>query len=137
MARISTPATLRVEDFKDEDREVAEKLANTLNPFMDEVYRQFNGNIGFENLNRQVVTLEVRINATGGVINSPQIRTSLRSKVIGTNVISAVNIENSSTYPTSHPFINGTVNGNIFTIDNVSGLQNGSRYTLTVEIIGN
>ncbi len=137
MARISTPPILRVEDFDADDRVIAEKLAVALNPFTDEVYRQFNGNIGYENLNRQAVTLDVKINASGIVVNEPQIRLILRSSVVGTVVLSALNLVNSNTYPISHPFISYTVNGNILTIKNISGLQNSSNYRLTVEIVGN
>ncbi len=136
MSRITTPSIIRGEDFPEETRETVDKLASIINPFMDETYRQMNGNINFENLNRQLVTVDVKINSSGTVVNSPQIRMSIRSRLGGTNVISAENLVNSNTYPTSHPFLSWTVNGNILTITNITGLQANSTYRLTVELIG-
>jgi hypothetical protein len=137
MGKIKTPAIIRGEDFPEETRETVDKLAAVLNPFNDDVFRQMNGNLGFDNINRQLVTLDVKIDSSGEVINEPQIKISLRTKVAGTNVISAQNLVNTSTYPTSQPFISWSTNGNILTIKNITGLQANSQYRLTVELIGN
>lgn len=137
MSRINVPASIRLEDYDAKYRELVEKLSSSINPFMDEVYRQINGNINFENLNRQIVTIDVRINASSQVLSEPQIRTSLRSRLAGTSVISAQNLVNSNTYPTSQPFISYVLKENIMTITNISGLQANSQYRLTIELIGN
>lgn len=137
MSRISSLPVIRLEDFKQEDQPMAEQLGRALNPFMSQVYRQVNGNLGFENLNRQLKTVEVKIDNSGAVINNPQVKIVLRSKVAGLKVISAINEVNSRVYPVSAPFISYTTNNDILTIVNVTGLQNNSTYSLTIEIIGN
>ena len=127
---------VRVEDFDKDDREIAEKIAGIFNGFSDDVYRQVNGNLTFENLDRQLVTLEVRIDGDGKVLNKPQIKLTLVSRISGVKVINARNLESSTTYPTSCPFVSYEVGEKLITIRNVTGLQNNSRYELTLEIIG-
>ncbi len=137
MPRINLPSQIRAEDFSDDDRELAEKIGSPYNSFADDVYKQVNGNLTFANLDRQLVTLEVRIDGSGAVINKPQIKLTLNSKITGTKVINATNLDSSTTYPTACPFVNYDIgNQNLITIKNVSGLQPNSRYNLTLEIIG-
>lgn len=137
MSKLKIPSKFRLEDFSEDDQEVASQLANTFNPFAEDVYRALNGNLNTDNMLRQIVSLEVKIDSAGKVINSPKVRISINSKVVGTNVISAVNAEKSTIYPTSHPFISYSINEKILTIENISGLQANSTYNLTLEIIGN
>ena len=137
MSKLKIPSKFRLEDFRDEDQPVATLLANTYNPFVDDLYRALNGNLNTDNMLRQIATVQVKMDGSGKVINSPKIRLTINSKVVGTNVISAVNDDKSTTYPTSQPFISYSINDKILTIDNISGLQANSTYNLTIEIIGN
>lgn len=137
MPKIQQPKRIRIEDFKEENKDLISKLSDLVVPFMDDVFRVLDGNIDFDNLNRQIVDIEVMIDASGKVVNNPQIKTTFKTqKVRGVNVINAVNLVNSSVYPTSLPMVNFTINGNIMTILNIIGLQANSRYKLTLELIG-
>lgn len=137
MAKVQQPKRIRIEDFKSEEKELITKLSDMVTPFMDDVYQALDGRLNFENLDRQIVDLEVLIDATGKVINNPQIKTTFKSqRVRGVNVINAVNLANSGVYPTSLPMVNFTINGAIMTILNITGLQADSRYRLTLELIG-
>lgn len=137
MGKLGIPSIIRLEDYKEEDREMMEKLAGALNPFMEDVYRQLNGNLNTDNLTRQIGNVDVRMNAAGVVVNSPQIKLRLKARVSGIQVISAQNLTNSTTYPTTAPFISYTISGDLVTIKNITGLQASSEYRLVVEIIGN
>lgn len=137
MGKLGIPSTIRLEDYKEEDREMMEKLAGALNPFMEDVYRQLNGNLNTDNLTRQIGNVDVRMSAAGVVVNSPQIKLRLKARVSGIQVISAQNLTNATTYPTTAPFISYTVSGDLVTIKNITGLQASSEYRLVVEIIGN
>lgn len=128
---------IRIEDFAPEDRALASKLAGNVNDFMDQTISIFNKNIDFENMNRQVAKANVQIDNSGNVINSPQVKYTLRNgKLQGINVISAINIDSPTTYPTGAPFVSFTFSDGLLTIVNVTGLQNNSNYMLTLELIG-
>jgi hypothetical protein len=51
-------------------------------------------------------------------------------------VIRARNLDNNTTYPTSQPFISFVSTGNLITVHNITGLQAGDEYELTLAIIG-
>jgi hypothetical protein len=137
MGKIQEPKRIRIEDFKSEEKELIGKISDMVTPFMDDVFNVLDGRLDFENLNRQIVDLEVLIDAAGKVVNSPQVKTTFKTqRVRGINVINAVNLGNSSVYPTSLPMVNFTINGAIMTVLNITGLQANSRYKLTLELIG-
>lgn len=138
MGKLQIPSKIRPEDYKAEDRDAVDKIAGAVNPFMEDVYRQMNGNIGYENLNRIQATVEVKTGSSGEVLNEPQVRTaSLKSKVTGVIVIYAENTTNSTVYPTTNPFISYTIGPQTLTIKNITGLPANSTWKLVVEIIGN
>jgi len=135
MSKMSIPKKIRVEDFKSEYQEMIGKLSYSITPFMDEVYSVLNNNIDYNNLNRQLVVLTVKTDATGLIKEQHKIRTTVNGKVRGISVINAINLINPNTYPTSHPFCNFTINGDLLTILNISGLQANSEFQLTLELI--
>lgn len=137
MPKIQTPIRIRIEDFGEDYKELIGKIGSTYNSFTDDVYGILSNGIDFDNLNRQLVDISVTIDSSGKVTNSPQIKSTLKTtKVRGINVVNAINLVNSNIYPISTPFISFTINNNIVTILNVAGLQSGSQYKLTLELIG-
>lgn len=138
MAKIQAPKRIRAEDFAEDERSLIGKLAFIVNSFMDDVYNALNSNLDFNNLNRQLVSLDIRMGsgATPAVLNSPQIRHTLRGRPVGINCIKAQNLNNTLVYPLATPFVNFTFNENIITLLAITGLQADSEYRLTLEIIG-
>lgn len=136
MAKIQPPKPLRFEDFKAEEKELITKISESYNQFNEDVYRQLNGNIDFDNLNRQLaMNVIVRTNSAGQVVNNPQIRIKTKTTPKGLSVVFAENQVNSNIYPVSHPFISYTIKNNLITILNVSGLQANSEYKLNIEVV--
>lgn len=137
---MATPPELtriRVEDFKSDEREMVGKLAGQINRFFEQVTSLFNKNIDYDNLNRQLSIVNVKIDGSGNVINNPQVKYTLNTgRVRGVNVVLALNNTNPGTYPTTAPFLSMTFANGIMTIVNVTGLQNNSDYNLTLELIG-
>lgn len=128
---------IRIEDFKPEEQEMVGKLSGSINRFFEQVTNLFTKNVDFDNLNRQIIKVQVQIDGSGNVINNPQAKFTLRAnRVQGLTVISATNDNDLTIYPTSAPFVSYTFNNGIITIQNVSGLQINSSYTLTLELIG-
>lgn len=136
MGKMQIPQKLRTEDFSSDEQDLIGKIANVLNQPLEEIYNILNGNIDFTNLSRQLSTVDVVMNSVGKIDNPPQVKITLKSRVNGINVISAVNLLNPGAYPTSTPFVSYNINGNILTILNITGLQASSQYRLTLEIIG-
>ena len=133
--KMQIPKKLRVEDFKSDQQDLVSKIAFVYNVFADEVYAILNGNVGTDNTNSQDVEIIVKMDASNMVINSPQIKTNGKGKVKGIIVLNAVNQVNPSTYPTTWPGINFTINGDILTILNITGLQASSEYKLTLRLV--
>jgi hypothetical protein len=134
--KIQIPKKLRAEDFDSNSQDLINKIAFIYNSFCDEVFQTLNNGVDYNNLNRQISQVTISIDSSGALVNPPSIKLNLKTKVLGINVISATNQVNSNTYPVSTPFVSWTLNAGILNISNVSGLQNGSKYTLTLELIG-
>jgi len=135
MSKIQIPKKLRTEDFDDDYSELIDKVGYAYNNFADEVYQQLSGRLDFTNLDQQLVVLDVTITSAGQIINTPQIKVTKASKVNGIQVIRAQNLLNPNIYPTGTPFISFSLNGNLLTIQNITGLQASSQYRLTFVLI--
>lgn len=136
MANIQAPKRIRKEDFPEDYQELIDKMAYIINNFFDEVYFAFQGNIDFTNISQQLVNVNVSLDGSGNLIQNYQVSYNLPSIVRGVICVKAENLDNSSVYPTSQPFVSFTLkSGNIFEITNVSGLQNSSNYKLTLILI--
>ena len=137
MAEISNAKRIIAEDFATEDRELVEKLSYVLNNFMLEVVDAFNKNINFSNLNQDLVDVDVTVDSTGKPITPTNIKSSV-ANVQGMIVIRATNTKNGSIPPKSQPFLTFTPTGSgLYTINNVTGLQDVTKYKLKILVIGN
>lgn len=134
--KIQIPKKLRAEDFDSNSQDLINKIAFIYNPFADEVFQTLDRGVDYNNLNRQISLVTIIMDPSGKIVNAPSIKVTLKTKVLGINVINASNQINTSTYPTAAPFVNWTLSGGLLNILNVSGLQNDSTYILTLELIG-
>jgi hypothetical protein len=134
--KIQAPKDIRIEDFKPEEKVLIEKLSASINTFHNEVYRTLNGRVDFINMNRQIVdNILININASGVLMSPPKINHSLVGKVKGVVVVSARNQTSPTVYPTSAPFVTWGISDNMVTILNITGLQNNSKYSISVELM--
>lgn len=136
MSRVPDIKRIRAEDFKSDYKDLIDKVGYSFNSFADQVIDIMSKKLDFDNLNRDLVTIDVEISGSGTVVNNPGVKYNLKSdKVRGINIVKAVNINNPEVYPTAAPFVSFTFNNGILTILNVTGLQNSSKYRLTIEVI--
>lgn len=133
--KIQTPKKIRTEDFESEYTELINKVGDAYNSFVDEVYQVLNGRVDFDNLSRQLVDVTIVIDSAGKMVSTPQIKLNLAVRLRGINVVRAVNLINPNTYPTNSPFVSFVATNTVLTIVNVTGLQNGSQYQLTLELL--
>lgn len=134
--QINRPKRILVEDFSDENKEVAEKIGYVINNFNEEIYNLVSGNLDVDNLRQKIVSINVTVNASGIPTQRTQFRTGLGNQINGIQCIRAENLTNSTTYPTSAPFITFTINNEIVTISHVTGLNTNNKYKLTLLLIG-
>lgn len=147
MAQITNLKRLIKEDFPKEEQELIDKLAYSLNPLIDQLSAAFNKNINIDNLSREFVTATVvnvtglgsymvnGINTGGDLSPSVQIKSKLSGKIIGINIIRADNLTNPATYPINAPWVSWSSEAKIITIRKVTGLQDGDKYNLVLELI--
>jgi hypothetical protein len=124
------------EDYPKKYHDVIDKLAFTLNRFMDQVVGTMNGNIDFDNLNQEVTTFSMTVDSSGTPVGNNLFKVT-QTNVAGFIVISAVNRTDGSLFPTSTPFISATRSKLVVKVNNISGLQADNKYDFTVMIIGN
>lgn len=127
---------IRTEDFPQEYRLLINKLSFALNPSLEQLSTIFNKSIDFDNLNREALTVTVELDVNGEPKTLSQIKTVLKTRIKGFNVIRAENLENDNTYPTSAPFVTFVQSGELVTINHITGIPANKRYRLTLESIG-
>jgi len=135
MARVGDLKRLNKEDFAAADRDMIDRLAYILNPFMEKVLSAFNKNIDFNNLNQEIVTFTVKVDATGKPVVKTSIKYSLKTKLNGLTVIFAQN-QTDSALVTSSPFITFAQDGTSLNISNITGLPANKTFSITVILIG-
>lgn len=142
MARIPDLRLIKQEDFDSKDRKLVDKLAFPINNFMQQVVNVFKNGIDFNNLNQQVVTFSVSVDATGTPVNTIQFTNNLSTKIIGMICINAINTSGAIRYPNAQLLLSFTVNANTITVNNIagfpipSGQTNSDTYNLTILCIG-
>lgn len=123
------------EDFPSEYQDLIDKLAFPLNSFMEQVKNILSGNVDFDNLSREIITVRIQTDNTSKPINTVTFKSKLRTRVRGLNVISLSVISSSNSYPSQAPFISFSQNGAIVTLNNVAGLAPETTYDLLLETI--
>lgn len=134
--QLSNVKRIIVEDFKQEDRETVSKLATILNGFMDEVTELSRKNINFDNLNRSVVTLDIKVDASGKPQGVTKINTNLKS-YRGKNILDVQSLQSGTPNVVSVPYLDCTPEGNgIVRINKIYGLPVNVKVRVTIEFVG-
>jgi len=133
MARLNNVQRIIIEDFQDEDRDTVSKLANILNYFMTQTTDVINGRLDYENINKQLVTIDVTVDASGKPLQTTNF--TAQAGLSGGTVLRAQNLTNSAVFPTAQPFISfSPVQSGLYRVSNISGLQPNNKYRLTYEV---
>lgn len=139
MASINNIKRLVREDFSEEDQELIDKLANSLNPFMQQVFDAFNSSIDMSNLDQQIITIpNLEVNSSQIPKKKTQFSYALQGQLEGVMVISAINTTSNSAYVTTAPFATIQVNvQGLAEIKHISGLTPNNKYTIKLLLITN
>lgn len=130
--RLYKPAEIQAEDFSAEDQEMASRLGNIINPFMQQVVELVNGRLDFENRVEDLIQLEVSVDSTGKPLLNSRVNVGKTSS-FGLQVISDVNLTNSALTLDSAPYISFSNIGNgLVEIRKITGLVPNNRYRLNI-----
>lgn len=135
MAKVGNLKRIVKEDFDQEDQPLIDKLAFSLNPFLEQVVSAFDKNLDFDNLNQAFVTVDTEVNNLGVPKLKLELKSQLKTRVRGMLCVSAQNLTD-TTFPTSAPFITYTVNNGIITFNNITGLPANKKFRLSLILIG-
>ena len=120
------------EDFDQKDQELIGKVGSILNPALEAITNTLNKGLNLVDLNTQIKDVSVEVNANGLPKSITSFKSDLKGKCSGLVVINAQNLTNTSTYPTTTPFISFGLDGDQIIINHISGLQANNKYTLKV-----
>lgn len=130
--KISGFKRLIKEDFPAEQQPLVEKLGTVFNLFQEQVYYAFNNNITIdENLNAQSIVIRMTVDSVGRPVGNNQIKYTLKTKPKGSQVINIQNVTD-TTLLSGAPFITYSINSNIITITQATGLLPGKEYDMTI-----
>lgn len=134
--QLSNVRRIIVEDFKREDRELVAKLATIINSFMDETVLLSRKNIGYDNLNRNLITIDITVDAAGKPLGVNQINTNLAT-YRGNIIINVQSLKAGTANVISTPYLDCTPQGNgIVTINKFYGIPTNIKVRVTIEFIG-
>lgn len=129
--KINNTTPLNAGDFKQEDRDSAERIGNIVNPFMQQVVELADGRIDFENRVENLIVVEFTVDANGTPLLNNKMNTG-KSSIRGFQVISAFSTSTTTT-ATSQPFISYTPLGNgLVQVNKISGLPANVKFRLNV-----
>ena len=132
--KLNNTTQIKSEDYDNDYADLVDQLAETLNPFMQEVYELSDERIDFENRVEVLKVIDITVDASGTPTLNNKINCE-KTNVRGFNVIRAYNLTTLTNYATAQPFISFTQQaGTTVRIDNVSGLVAGDKYQLTLVI---
>ena len=134
MGRLANVRRINTQDFSNEDQEVVAKIAEVVNFFMDDVVNFANGNVNYENLSKNLVTINLSVDSSGTPVNVNSIETGIINPTY-LSVKRVINITNRALYPSGVPLISYTETGSTrVNLDNVTNLAPNNTYNIVIEI---
>jgi len=126
-------------DFPEEDQELIQILASSLNVDLENIYLALSKRLSLlDNIQCTVKTITTAVNAGGIPLDATSFKinkeggTQAVTKIIGCTVYAAKNTTNNQVFPTATPFISFSQNEDTITIDHIAGLPENNIFQLTV-----
>lgn len=121
------------EDFPQQYKQVVGKIANVINPAIENIALALNNNLTFaQNMTATVATIPVTVDSNGLPINPITFSSKLPSPTQHIFVTRALSTTNTTTYVTGAPFVDWIDNSGTITINHVTGLPANSTFNLTM-----
>lgn len=134
--KISGFKRITSDDVQSEYKQLADKLANSLNPFAEEVVTAINGRLDVVNLNQKYKEFSFLVDSSGLPTQDLVFKSDIVGRVKGIDIQYLENVTNVNTYPTAAPFITWSESGGLITIKHVTGLQTLNKWKMRVLVKG-
>lgn len=132
MGKLQSYKRIISSDYPEEQQKMAEMIGESVNSAVDDILYTLNNKVTLkDNVACTVRDVELTVDAGGGTGNA-RFSITDRTQVIGILVIQALNLTNSSIYPTGAPFISFTQLDNSILINNITGLLPGYRWRVRI-----
>lgn len=124
-------------DFPEDEQALVEKIASSVNDGISNIQNALNKNLSIsDNILCTVKDITVSVGADGVPTVSTSFQIDISGTIKGLIVILAQNQDNTSTYPTTAPFISFVQSGKNVIINHITGLQADNKYLLRVLALG-
>lgn len=122
---------LFTQDYPKEFKKLVDILSVSLNNGIEVLYEALDNSLTLrDNISGTVKDITISVNSAGTPNVSAIIILNNNNTVDGVLVLSAINQVNPAVYPTGGVFISGSQSGNQYIINNITGLQPNTSYTL-------
>lgn len=127
------------EDFPEEYQDLIDKLAYSLNPFMEQVSSGFDNQIDMSNLDQQIITInDVVVDGSQLPTKKLEFAYNLNDTLQGSTVISAINTTSASSYVTTAPYATiQIIQQGLAEVKHITGLIPGNKYTIKLLLVTN
>lgn len=133
MSKLQSYKRIISSDFNEDDRELVDQLASSLNTVIDDQLYTLNGKVSLsDNLYCTVKDVDLVVDVSGGTQNTRFVVNNPTVPVSGIQIIRATNLSNSNVYPTGQPFMTFTQLEGSILINNITGLLPGYRWRVRV-----
>ena len=125
-------------DFDEEYQQLVSDLAVTINTSFENIYLALSNRLSFsDNFASTIVELIIEVDErgkikTGNSFKIEQLGDKVSPKVMGLQVVNAVNLSNNGLYPDSTPFLTYKQSENTITIEHATGLPKDTKFRLTI-----
>lgn len=124
---------LNQQDYPSQYQSLISQLAQNLNNQIQLLYNSLNNGLTFtNNMESTIKTFSVKVDSSGNPTSNITISKDVTDTILGLIVVKAVNTTSSTTYPTSGVFISYTETSNSIIVNNITGLQTGQQYNVTI-----
>ncbi len=134
MSRIGTLRKLIIEDFKQDQQDLVDKIAYVLNPAIDQIAGVINGGVDFSNLSFQTKDLTLTVDSSGSPTDTTSFKSTIIGRVRGIQCVRAENLTNTDVYPTGCPFVSFSESAGSIIINNITNLQTDNSYKISLII---
>lgn len=134
MPKLPNQRRVYTQDFSSEYQDLIQKLSESLNINLEVLYDALNKKVTLsDNIACTVRTIEIEVDGNGIPTSNISLALDNKQPILGTQVLSAINLTNSGTYPTGQPFISYSLNSQgRLVINHISGLQANNKYRLNL-----
>jgi hypothetical protein len=128
---------LMTQNFEKQYQSLINTLSLSLNNGIQVLYDTFNNQITFrDNVKCTVQDVTLQVDSTGKPLNGGTFALTFTGNVDGIFVTNVTNTNNPTTYPTAAVQVFGQQNNATYIINNVTGLQANTQYTIRVIALG-